>query len=1349
MKNTNTVYLEGSLFLADQLAKMQEGNALRQTPDDYGITRGFPIQEEWTYTFRQACLLWKNHMAQDDPISGSIRPDGRSVRQFVGKFLERALGYTVESAAPVTLGETTWHISMRANGLPVFLGSAAETLDRVQENVHVTLDNGNTRNKSPFAAAQEYLNASQADLWGIVTNGKTIRLLRDNMSLTRPAWLEFDLEAILSAEDYAAFVSCYRILHASRTRQTGDKTVWEQWIEEGAQTGNRIRDGLRRNVTEALLCLGEGFLKVPDNTQLREKIGNNTLSAEAYLHELLRLMYRFIFLFCLEERQLLHTPEKPVTDGLADTEKADRQEENETIRQAKARYAESYAMHLFREKATLQRYRNSYTDAWDGVRIVMRSLARGEKRLALPALGGLFAEDQCPELDKCWLDNAHFYEAMHKLRWTEQDNVRIPIDYKNMDSEELGSVYESLLELVPVVDAEQRTFAFSGEIAGSERKSSGSYYTPDMLVQHLLKTALDPVIESRLAETTDAEAALLGIRVIDPACGSGHFLLAAARRIAERLARYRTDAMQDGIITQDVWRKALRDVIRYCIHGVDINPLAIELAKTALWLEGHEPGRPLSFLDHHLKVGNSLFGVINAAQLEKGISDTAYGVHPGDDRTVCSQLKKNNREQRKSWQKFREEHTLQLAFDNPVVRQLDAMESDTLTDEQEKARRYEEGRREMEDKPLMHACNLLIAAFLCRKTAGNENGIPTTQDIYFQLCDDPDVPVMETKRELARKLCAEHAVFHWCAEFADIMNAGGFDCVLGNPPWEKPKVKDKKWFANRKSCIANAPTAAVRRSMINDLSQGLLDEKQTGIPATGAARRAEQDLYRQYENAVRLSDVFSAYMHMTEDEGGRYPLTGVGDTNLYACFAELARQLKKRDGRAGLVLPTGIVTDDTAKVFAQKIIGEGELVSLYDFENREQIFPIDSRYRFCMMTLGQAEQADMVFYATRMAHLDDERRHSWLTPEDVRRMNPNTRTAVIMRSAADTAINRGIYTRVPVFIREGGAESNPWRVEFLSMLHMANDSKLFHGGSNQSPSADSDVPLLEGKLIHQFDCRFASFDGTNKKGEPDTVEVTDDVKENPDYAIRPRYWIDPDEVKDRLLGGIRNTQTGEKIYGVRDAKKGWRVFGKGWEKPWMLGFRDIASATNERTVIATVLPATVACGNKLPLILPDVTDREAACLLANLNSLVLDYCDRLKQSGANVSLFILKQLPVLPPDAYTDADRDFIVSRVAALTRNCTAINEVWLRDYPAVPWQGEEARLAIRCELDAYYARLYRLTRDELRFILDPEAVYGPDYPSVTFPGLKKSEMARYGEYRTERLVLEAWDRLASGDLR
>ena len=260
--------------------------------------------------------------------------------------------------------------------------------------------------------------------------------------------------------------------------------------------------------------------------------------------------------------------------------------------------------------------------------------------------GDLFQE---LELENCHLANRDLLKAIWHLSYYQDERGTIRrVNYAYLDVEELGSVYESLLDYRPVIVAESGHPVFK-LAEGTERKSTGSYYTPRELVAELVKSALEPVLEERLAAaktTEEKERAILSIKVCDPATGSGHFLLAAARRLGKELARVRTGEEEPSPEAQ---REAIRDVITHCIYGVDVNPLAVELCKVALWIEGHTPGKPLTFLDHRIKCGNSLIGVFDLFVLEEGIPDDAYKPVTGDDKATAKALRKQNGNERKAW----------------------------------------------------------------------------------------------------------------------------------------------------------------------------------------------------------------------------------------------------------------------------------------------------------------------------------------------------------------------------------------------------------------------------------------------------------------------------------------------------------------------------------------------------------------------------------------------------------------------------------------------------------------------------------------------------------------------------
>jgi hypothetical protein len=602
--------------------------------------------------------------------------------------------------------------------------------------------------------------------------------------------------------------------------------------------------------------------------------------------------------------------------------------------------------------------------------------------------------------------------------------------------------------------------------------------------------------------------------------------------------------------------------------------------------------------------------------------------------------------------------------------------------------------------------------------------------------------------ELARevKALAERVrFFHWPLEFPEVFHPSpfqgegpgvrvGFDCILGNPPWERIKLQEEEFFAARDPEIAAAPNKAARQKLID------------ALPRTNPA------LAQEFEQARHAAEAQSKFVRA----GGRFPLTAVGDVNTYALFAELSRSLIAPTGRAGIIVPTGIATDDTTKGFFGDLTGKRALASLFDFENREGLFPaVDSRMKFCLLTMsgpqGEVKQAEFAFFATRVEHLDDERRRFTLAPDEIALFNPNTRTMPVFRTRADAELTRKIYQRVPVLVNDSplptgdgaGVRANPWGVSFLRMFDMSNDSGLF-----VTEPRDGSVRLYEGKMVQAFDHRAASVmtkvENLKRPGQP--VETLQSQYCDPQYLPKPQYWVEAEHVRERLPRTSGN---------------------------WFVGFKSVTSPTNERTFIATLLPF-CGVGNSMPLMLAGFpTTSLAGCLLANLNSLVFDFVVKQKVGGVNLNFFIVEQFPTLPPTTYTPTDIDFIAPRVLELVYTAYDLepfardmlndvgSETWNRWFPQSPilqsvnpqpfrWD-EDRRALLRAELDAYYARLYGLNRDELRYILDPKDVYGPDpstgsgqaFPGETFRVLKEKEERLYGEYRTRRLVLEAWDKL------
>lgn len=1313
-KRPNTVLslpslrLEGGLFLPDQLEKAALGNASHQSEADYLTPKGIKLKDDYSRAFQIACAQWK----QFSPWLERRDADGAAATiSFVHELLRDALGYhnLTTQQEGITIADRRYPIMLLSGAVPVVVAPHYLGLD--EADARFAIVGGGSRKKSAFQLAQEFLNASGDHLWALVSNGKQLRLLRDAATLTRPSYLEFDLQDLLDGQRFAEFAMAWRLLHASRAG--GDGCIWEAWRSAGQEEGTRVRDGLRLGVTEALLTLGSGFIQHPANETLRLDLLEGRLSKEAYFQQLLRLVYRFIFLFTVEERGVLHQ-EDDSKAGIV----------------ARRAYAEGYALARLRERCLRRRARNQFDDLWIAQKIVFRGLSDGQPLLALPALGGLFALTQCPHLDGASLSNAVLLETMKQLRWSSFSGNLAPVDYRNMGPEELGSVYESLLELVPEVDIHARTFGFvgissEGSTAGNARKTSGSYYTPDSLVQELIKSALDPVIEQRLAARPDHPTeALLAIRVIDPACGSGHFLLAAARRLAEHLAALRAI---DGAVKPQDYRHALREVIARCIYGVDRNPMALELARTALWLEGFEEGKPLSFLDHHLQVGDALLGLADLKVLELGIAKDAFKPLSGDDKETCKQLAKINAVALKDLEKKRNSRQLNLKLHDEnslaALQAIEALPENSTRQIVAKETAYHEFLQHAKTSRLALAADLMVGAYLLPKRENASSDIPTSATLYLTLLGDALPVEQQGALTAAQTACQQATVLHWPLAFPQVFAAGGFDCVLGNPPWERIKLQEEEFFATRHRDVALAKNKAERSQRIQWLSEGMLAKHL--FPQLGATEReceAEKRLYQEFIQARRTAEAASVFMHVNGDDGGRYPLTGVGDVNTYALFAETINQITAQTGRAGFIVPTGIATDDSTKAFFGQIAQSGRLTSLFDFENREKIFQaVDSRMKFCLLTLGNAEQAEFAFFLTNTQQLADARRRFALSAEDFSRINPNTLTCPVFRSRMDAELTRKIYQRVPVLIRETNPDGNPWGIRLGMMFHMSNDSHLF----SESESFDL-LPLYEGKMCDFFDHRSASYESRGgDRGYRVLPPTSITNHQNPTYRISPFYWVDKTDVRERLPSD--------------------------WNYLWLPVFKKVTAPTNERTFLTSLLPY-CGVGDSMNLILPavEIRTRKISALVGNLAAITLDYIARQKIGGVNTNYFHVRQLPVLPPDIYAETDLAFIVPRVLELTYTANDL-QPWAQDlgYDGPPFTFDPNRRAIlRAELDAYYAKLYGLTRDELRYILDPADIMGADYPSETFRVLKNNELREFDEYRTQRLVLEAWDKLERGEL-
>lgn len=1291
-----TIHAEGALLPPELLARVADADkdlgGLIST--DYHLGENERVTEAISRSWNRLVGVWASFesslegLSSNDPGTGVTRE-----RWLAPVFQELGFG-RLQVAKAREIEGTDYPISHEWSEVPIHLVGAGVELERRTKGV------AGAARMSPHALVQDYLNRTEA-LWGIVSNGRELRLLRDNVSLTRQAYLAFDLEAMFAGEVYADFAILWLTCHQSRFEPHEDKATecWlERWTQAAQTQGTRALNTLRDGVEVAISMLGAGFVAHPANAPLREALRSGELATSDYYRELLRLIYRLIFLFVAEDRALLHP------DASAE--------------EARTRYRDFYSMTHMRHLA--ERLRGGpHPDLWRSFVFVCAKLAEDEgcEELGLPFLGSsLFSPDACPHLDAAELANRDLLGAVRALAFTEQRKVLRQIDYRNMGSEELGSIYESLLELHPEVHHESGTFSLA-TAAGNERKTTGSYYTPTSLISALLDTALDPVIDEAASKS---EAAILDVKVLDPACGSGHFLVAAAHRIAKRLAAHRTDEPEPS---PGAYRAALREVISRSIFGIDVNPMAVELCKVSLWMEAVEPGKPLSFLEHHIVCGNSLLGT-TPALLANGIPDEAFTALEGDDKETVKSLKARNKQERKGQASLFGEaaHPDLISPIASKIAALDASPDDSPEALHAKQQAWEAlaGSDQLAHAKLI--ADAWCASFVIEKTPDSP---VLTQGVLELLERNPiggDPKLHQTIHELSTTYRFLHPhlafpqVFHIpedgeAPDDPDQGWSGGFDVIVGNPPWDTVELQERQWFSSRRPEIASAKTASERKRAIHRLEQ------------------EDPVLSAEWHDALREADGTRSLLA----NSNRFPLCGRGRVNTYAVFAEVMSGGVAATGRVGAVLPLGIATDTITSPFFRQLVERASLEAFYGFENERFIFEgIDHRVTFGLLVFNgggrQANAPQLCFFARQPADIGDGSRVFTLTPKDFSLLSPQTGTCPIFRSPRDAELTKGVYSRIPVLGR--AKDGTEWACRMKQgLFNMASDSSLFRTrealidegwmleGRIFVRGDERQAPLFEAKMVNYFDHRFGTFVGQSEsQAKLGTLPAaTDNQHSDPSYVGLPRYWTSIQEAENRIP--------------------------REWRRDWLLGWRDVTNVTNARTLIPAFIPR-VGVGHGLPLLFPSQDARIAACLLANLSSFCLDYLARQRVSGTHLTFAILQQLPTLPPSAYGQAAPwdhstslvDWISKRVLELVYTSWDLTGLALElghDGAPFRWKAER-RALLRAELDAAYFHLYGIGRDDADYIME------------TFPIVRRNDEKTFGDYQTKRLILQAYESVA-----
>lgn len=1329
----SAIHTVGGLLPADMLTRIRDGKDVKGSqPVDYRVVGKRSVRDDAERRWDYLKAVWRE-LRERLPVAPEAEtpadPTGLAVTQWLEPlFIELGFGELTSLGASGLVsddGSKNFTISHRWNHVPVHLAAWNSSLDKRP---------GGAGTVPPQSLVQECLNRADAHLWGIVSNGRQLRLLRDSNALATASYVEFDLEAIFDGELFSEFVLLYRLLHVTRFKiDEGEapSACWlEKWRVEAIDSGVRALHHHRDGVKKAIISLGTGFLRHPANAELRR-----TLDVYAFHAALLRLVYRLIFLFVAEEQAVLHPPTASA--------------------EARRRYANYFSSARLRHQAT-RRKGTAHSDLYQALRIVLDALGdeSGRPELGLPGLGGLFDDgDADAPLRGMFLANVDLLDAVRDLsRVRDEDSGRWRrVDYRNMGAEELGSIYESLLELDPKHSAVDRTFKLIDRL-GNDRKKTGSYYTPSSLIETLLDSTLDPVVddaqkrgEAKASAAGEPDATdsivteLLSLTVCDPACGSGHFLVAAARRIAKRVASVREKNPEP---TLDAVRRALHEVIARCVYGVDLNPMAVELAKVSLWLEALEPGKPLGFLDAHIKHGNGLIGA-TPALLRDGIPNKAFKSVEGDDPKHAASLEKQNDRERKGWIGLFE-RTVETKVANATfaagLRRIADAPADTLADVHQQAADYLDWENSAEYRRARHVADAWCAAFVWHKT--KDAPTPITNDVFLKLQDPAATAASQETHDEIVRLRDEYRFFHWHLAFPDVFTvpedgsgvdpatgwAGGFSCVLGNPPWDKVDFEDKKYFDVVEPSIA-AISGTARRTRIAEWCEEYPD---AGERYWAARRR------------VKSTFLFAGSSGVFPLCGKGLSVKGVTMLQTDQLFAERFMTIVAPPGRIGCIIPTAIATSAGAQFLFGDLTYRGAISHLYDFENRRPLFiGVDSRYRFCMLSLVGRDlrepAAAFAFYLADTPDLDDADRIFALSPNEIAVISPNTGSLPICRTRREADLTVAIYRRIPILQSESNTANNPWHIKFEpTPFHMTDDSDLFRTREQLTSAGwrleanifargdERMLPLYEAKMVHHADHRWNSYFGT---GNEDRRRVSLAEKRDPSTVADPRYWV---QESGHIPTHRRNKQV--EIAGVN-----LRLDTLNWDRAWLCGWRDVCRATDERTAIPAFLPRT-AVGHTLPLMLPHVSPALVAALVAAQSSLVFDFVSRQKVGGGiHMALMIWKQLPVPSPE---DLERHtvFIVPRILELVYAAYDMAGLArdLGDFgPPFQWD-EERRARIRAELDAYFFYLYGLDRPDVDYVLET-------FQSDSGGGLKNNEIAKYGTYRTKDFVLEEYDRMAS----
>jgi len=1160
----------------------------------------------------------------------------------------------------------------------------------------------NPQNKSNHNICQQFINSTSKIKWLFLCNGKILRILTKYYHTYSKGYIEFDLENIFANRDIVEFNTLYSIIHSSRyksVKETEDFLI-ELFQEESNKDGVKIGDSLRDNVRKTIDLLGNEL--IDQNKDFIIKVSNNEVDTSEYYAELLMIIYRILFVLYAEQREML-----PGSGSL---------------------YFEEFSLSSIRSQAEKPIKGDSNYDLWKKLFLTFELMRKGNDFLEVPSYnGGLFKDEKIPIIlnNNLKISNDVFLKFIRLLTTSEVNNVLQRINFLEISEEEIGAIYESLLDYKPIIDR-NANFRL---VEGTERKSTGSYYTPKELIDILIRTTLQPLVDDRLEiagnKREDKEKAILDLKICDPACGGGTFLLAALDYLGKILAEIRSDS---DTPSKKELRESRREILQNCIYGVDINPLAVELAKISLWLRACVKDKPLSFLDNHIKNGDSLVGFGRKIEMDT-INPNGFLALKGNKKTgipeensslqmmARKRIEKEIKEQMKSrtLDEFISKDSSEVnryKFQNLIKMPEDSFENIT-----KKEKIYLELINEQNYKTMKTIANICVSVFFWKFDESSLGNIPNNSFINH-LRNGIQSQQLKDVIEKSEYLSRYNKFFHWNLEFPEVFTDidNGFDCILTNPPWEEIQFNTKEFFLGINNEIVNASKSVDRDKMILELK-----EKNPRV-------------FEYYMESYRKLRKFKNYLVET----GFFKNTAQGKINTYSIFIERCYDLINPKGYMGIIVPSGFLTHYYLKDMFNLFVKNNSINCIFEFDNKEGIFNIHRATRFCLLSITgkeiKKENIPMIFNSTNPKEVQEPLSIISQKNVDIRKIiknrslnkiilfnqdnfklfNSNTKTCPIFSSKMDYMIAEKIYKNCEIILNK----EKPYIKELVihRMFNMSDDSDKFlekvqvedMTKKTATPiRIDSEgnkrLPIYESKFIWIYDYRYAGFENCSliniKKGNTKRLE-----NKNIDSHIEPRYWI-----KEQHM-----------FYKTEH----WQ-----WKKKWFLAVRQHTHSKNRRTCIATIIPNYPSVYT-LNLIL-NISAIEAIFLVSNLNSFTLDFVARQKISGSSLKQYVLEQLPIVDFDSWIKYN-DIIIPKCIELIYTSPQLKDFALElGINREPYEWDESRRSdCMAELDAIYALLYKINKEELEYILD------------SFPIIRERDIEKFGFYKTKDLILSYFDK-------